>query len=88
LPSGDKVVVYGGEDSHRRPLGDVHVLDLQVRASYYYACEAAARICTMVCLKCRCCIIVVMVNEGYDLGGLHLLDLPVESMRGDFGTAT
>jgi hypothetical protein len=24
------VVVYGGEDSHRRPLGDVHVLDLQV----------------------------------------------------------
>jgi hypothetical protein len=31
LPSGDKVVVYGGEDSHRRPLGDVHVLDLQVR---------------------------------------------------------
>lgn len=30
MPSGDKVVVYGGEDSHRRPLGDVHVLDLQV----------------------------------------------------------
>ncbi|WIA35517.1 hypothetical protein OEZ86_003944 [Tetradesmus obliquus] len=29
MPSGDKVVVYGGEDSHRRPLGDVHVLDLQ-----------------------------------------------------------
>eukprot|EP00879_Flechtneria_rotunda_P022424 GHRR01023674.1.p1 GENE.GHRR01023674.1~~GHRR01023674.1.p1 ORF type:complete len:430 (+),score=138.99 GHRR01023674.1:183-1472(+) len=29
LPSGDKVVVFGGEDSRRRPLADVHILDLQ-----------------------------------------------------------
>lgn len=27
----DKIVVYGGEDSHRRPLADAYVLDLQVR---------------------------------------------------------
>lgn len=33
LPGGDKVLLYGGEDSHRRPLSDVHVLDLQVRSN-------------------------------------------------------
>lgn len=31
LPDGERVLVYGGEDSNRRPLGDAYVLDLQVR---------------------------------------------------------
>lgn len=26
----DKIVIYGGEDGHRRPLAEAHVLDLQV----------------------------------------------------------
>jgi hypothetical protein len=25
----DKIVIYGGEDSHRRPLAEAYVLDLQ-----------------------------------------------------------
>jgi hypothetical protein len=32
LPNGTQVVVFGGEDSHRRPLSDVYILDLQVMA--------------------------------------------------------
>lgn len=28
----DKIVIYGGEDGHRRPLAEAHVLDLQVGA--------------------------------------------------------
>jgi hypothetical protein len=35
----DKIVVFGGEDSHRRPLADVYVLDLQVRHSCVCVCE-------------------------------------------------
>jgi hypothetical protein len=55
----DKIVIYGGEDGHRRPLAEAHVLDLQVTGGCFgFLLLLAPWLCRFyrVCLQRSSCL--------------------------------
>jgi len=42
----DKIVIYGGEDGHRRPMAEAYVLDLQVCIQGWGSCAGSTHACS------------------------------------------